>query len=155
MGSRIKGWTVAGALTAAGLAAATPAQAQLEIFEDYELSDEVWVITTVKVEPTQIDYYLAGIKETWVQSNEIAKELGQIQDYAIYASDHSASGDFNLLLAVQFENDEYLTPNKERYEAFMAQWGEQREEETRETAESYPAMRELTGEYRMRRLTIN
>ena len=54
------------------------ASAQLEPFQDYDISDAIWIVTTVKVEPNMGDDYLEGIRETWVAGNEVAKELGQI-----------------------------------------------------------------------------
>jgi hypothetical protein len=131
------------------------ANADLEVWKDYSLSDSVWVVTTVKVKANMQDAYLEGLKKTWVASNQIAKELGQIEDYKIYASDFPQSGDFNLLLVVKFKNNEMIAPNKARYEAFMAKWGAERNKETNEIAQrDYPAMRELTGDYAFREVNI-
>ena len=131
------------------------AYADLEIYKDYTVSDAVWSVTTVKVKSNMGDAYLEGIKKTWVASNQIAKELGQLEDYKIYASDLPESGDFNVLLVVKFKNDEALAPNKARYDAFMAKWGEARNKETNEMAQrDYPAMRAITGEYQLREITL-
>ena len=131
------------------------ANADLEVYKDYDLSDSVWVVTTVKVKANMQDAYLEGLKKTWIASSQISKELGQIEDYKIYASDLPQSGDFNLLLVVKFKNNEMVAPNKARYEAFMAKWGAERNKETNEIAQrDYPAMRELTGEYAFREVTI-
>ena len=131
------------------------AVADLEPWEDYEVSDSVWWVTAVKVDPNMGDAYLEGIRETWVASNEVAKELGHIEDYAIYRSDLPQSGSFNLLLVVKLAKTEDLAPSKERYEAFMAKWGEERQQATTERAQrDYPAMREITGEYYFRKITL-
>src|SRR5262245_19752888 len=131
------------------------AYADLEIYKDYEISDAVWVFTTVKVKSNMIDAYLEGLKETWVAGNAVSKSLGQMEDYKIYVSDLPESGDFNMILAVKFKNDEQLAPNKERYDAFMAKFGAARVKETTEKAQrDYPAMRELTGDYRLREITL-
>ncbi|GAC1676222.1 MAG: hypothetical protein NVS9B2_26660 [Steroidobacteraceae bacterium] len=133
----------------------TVAFADLEPWKDYMVSDAVWSITTVKVHSNMGDAYLEGLKHTWVTSNEVAKKLGQIEDYHIYRSDLLESGEFNLLLVVKFKNNEMLPPNKARYDAFMKEWGEERKKKTTETAQhTYPALREITGEYRMREITI-
>ena len=101
------------------------------------------------------DAYLEGIKKTWVASNEVAKKLGQIEEYAIYRSDLPQSGDFNLLLVVKFANTADLAPNKARYEAFMKEWGEAQAQETSDYAQqNYPAMREITGQYYLRKIEI-
>jgi hypothetical protein len=134
---------------------ATIALADLKPWEDYEVSEAVWSVTTVKVDPNMGDAYLEGIAETWVAGNEVAKELGQIEDYAIYRSDLPQSGDFNLLLVVKFAKTEDLAPNKERYEAFMAKWGEERADASTEKAQrDYPAMRDLTGQYNFRKIEL-
>lgn len=112
-------------------------------------------MTTIKVKSNMGDAYLEGIKKTWVGSNEVFKSLGQIEDYKIFASDLPDSGDFNVMLVVKFKNDEMLAPNKARYDAFMAKFGEAQQKATTEKAQrDYPAMREITGEYRMREITL-
>ena len=133
----------------------TAAYADLEPWKDYTESDAVWSITTIKVHSNMSDAYLEGLKRTWVASNEVGKKLGQIEDYHIYRSDLPESGSFNLLLVVKFKNSEMLGPNKARYEAFMKEWGAERNKKTTDTAQhEYPAMRDITGEYMMREITI-
>ena len=134
---------------------ASIAHADLEPWKDYEPSEEVWSVTTVRVKPNLHDAYLEGLAQTWAAGNEVAKELGQIEDWAIYRSSLPESGDFNLLLVVKFKNSEDMQPNKEAYEAFMAKWGEERAKETTEYAQkNYPAMRKITGQYVMRKITL-
>jgi hypothetical protein len=144
-------------LVALALAAlcATAAVADLEPWKDYEVSDAVWSVTTVKVDANMIDAYLEGLAETWVPGNKISKELGQIEDWAIYVSDLPLSGEFNVLLVVKFAKTEDLAPNKERYEAFMAKYGEERSKASTEKAQrDYPGMRTLTGQYNFRKLEL-
>ena len=137
------------------LAFACSAKADLTAWKDYTLSDSVWVVTTVKVKANMMEAYLEGLRKTWVPSSQVGKDLGQIEDYKIYISDLPQSGDFNLLLVVKFKNNEMLAPNQARYEAFMAKWGADRDKETTEIAQrDYPGMRERTGEYALREVTI-
>ncbi len=134
---------------------ASSAAADLTPWEDYEVSEAVWSVSTIRVHPNMDDAYLEGIRKTWVASNEVAKKLGQIEDYAIYRSDLPQSGDFNLLLVVKFANTADLAPNRARYEAFMKEWGEAQAEETSEYAQqNYPAMRDITGQYYLRKIEI-
>jgi hypothetical protein len=101
------------------------------------------------------DAYLEGIKQTWAASNEVAKELGQIEEYSIFRSDLENSGSFNLLLVIKFANTADLAPNKERYEAFIEAWGKANADASTDYAQkNYPGMRELTGEYMMREITL-
>ena len=133
---------------------AVNANAQLEPYADYDVSDTVWSVTTVRVDPNMGDYYLERLKETWVKSNQIAKELGHIVDYAIYRSQLPLSGDFNLFLVVEFENGASLEPNQERYNAFMEKWGEENQAKSDEIVKDYPSMRTITGQYNTRKITI-
>jgi len=130
------------------------AKAQLDPYKDYDTSDAVWQITTVKVDANMGDDYLEGIKKTWVAASKVAKELGQIEEYAIYRSDLPQSGDFNLLLVVKFKDTADLAPSKAKYDAFMKKWGEKRVKETRAISKDYPSMRKITGEYLLRKITI-
>jgi hypothetical protein len=134
---------------------ATLAVADLTPWKDYSVSDGVWSITTIKVDPNMDDAYLEGLKQTWIASNEVAKKLGQIQDYKIFRSDLPQSGQFNLMLVVVYKSTADLAPNQARYDAFMKEWGEARNKQTTEFAQkNYPAMREITGQYQMREVTM-
>lgn len=129
--------------------------ADLEPFKDYDVSDALWSVTTVKVDPNMDDAYLEGIAKTWAESNKVAMELGQIESYSIYRSIVPQSGDFNLLLVVKFANTSDLAPNKARYDAFMKKMGEKQSKEMTDYAQkNYPGMREITGEYLVREVTL-
>ena len=130
------------------------ALAQLEPYKDYDISPELWNITFIKVHPNMDDDYLEGLKETWVASNKVAKELGQIEDFHIYRSQLSASGDVNLFLVTKFANSAQLEPNKAEYDKFMKAWGEANQDRTREITKDYPGMRDITGEYLVREITV-
>ena len=130
------------------------ALAQLEPFSDYEISDQLWNITLVKVDPNMGDDYLEGLRDSWVASNRVAKELGQIEDFAIYRSQLENSGDVNLFLVVQFANSDQLDPNKAEYDKFMKAWGEANQKRSREITKNYPAMRKITGEYMVRKIDV-
>jgi hypothetical protein len=133
---------------------AQSALAQLEPFKDYDISNELWNITLIKVDPNMGDDYLEGLRETWVASNKVAKELGQIEDFSIYRSQLENSGDVNLFLVTKFANNDQLKPNKEEYDKFMKAWGEANQERSREITKNYPGMRKITGEYLVREITV-
>jgi len=140
--------TVAMTFTSAAFADLTP-------WEDYQPSDAVWSVTTIKVDPNMGDAYLEGLAKTWVASNKIAKELGQIEDWEIYRSDLPQSGNFNLLLVIKFANTADLAPNKARYDAFMKKWGQANADASTDFAQkNYPGMREITGQYQMRKIEL-
>jgi hypothetical protein len=132
----------------------TATMAQLDPFTDYDISDELWNITMIQVDPNMGDDYLEGLRDTWVAANKVAKELGQIEDFHIFRSQLPQSGDANLFLVVKFPNSDSLDPNKEEYDKFMKAWGDANESKTREITKNYPAMRKITGEYLTREITI-
>jgi hypothetical protein len=137
------------------LAFTSASWADLEPFDDYDISDAVWSVTTVKVDSNMVDAYLEGLRETWVPGNKISKELDQIEDWWIYLSDLPASGDFNLMLVVKFSDTEDLAPNKAEYKKFMAKFTKELSDKTTDYAKkNYPGMREITGQYLMREITI-
>ena len=53
--------------------------ADLTPWKDYEVSESVWSVTTVKVDSNMGDAYLEGIKATWAAGTDVAIELGQIE----------------------------------------------------------------------------
>ena len=69
------------------------ASADLEPWTDYEVSEGVSNVTTIKVHSNMIDKYLEGLRETWVPANKVAMELGHIKDYGIYVSELPNGGD--------------------------------------------------------------
>ena len=131
------------------------ANADLQPWADYEASDTVYLVTTIKVDSNMEDAYLEGLRNTWVPGQVAAKELGQIEDWAIYRSQFSEAGDFNLILVVTLSSAADLQPSKERFDALTEKVGKEASKKSTEYAQkNYPAMREITGEYMMRRITI-
>jgi hypothetical protein len=127
---------------------AASANADLEPWTDYEASDEVYLVTTIKVDSNMEDAYLEGLRETWIPGNKAAMELGQIKDWAIYRSQFSEAGDFNLILVVTLSSAADLQPSKERYDALIEKIGKEASDESTEYAH------EITGNYMMRKITI-
>lgn len=142
-------------LAAAAVALATAAQADLTPWKDYQVSDAVWQVTTVKVDAGMGDAYLEGLRKTWLTSMEAQKKLGQVEDYKIFRSDLPMSGEFNFMLVVKFKNTADLAPNKAKYEAFMKEWGEARQKDAKELQQKvYPTLRKITGQYDFREVTV-
>ncbi len=130
------------------------AWADLEPWTDYEVSEGVSNVTTIKVDSNMIDKYLEGLKNTWVPANEVAMELGQIKSYGIFVSELPNGGDFNVILVVRFDSAADLQPDKEQYEAFMKAWGEENQEKSDKIVLTYPDIRTITGEYLFREVTM-
>ena len=142
-------------LAAALLLFSTLSYAEFKPWADYEPSDAVYSISTIKVDANMGDVYLEGLANTWVSGNKISKKLGQIEEYWIYRSDLPQSGDFNLLLVVKFANTADLAPNKAKYDAFMKAFTQKKSDETSEYAQkNYPGMRTITGDYLMREIKL-
>ena len=136
------------------IAVAGSATADLEPWTDYDISTTVSNVTTVKVDSNMIDRYLEGLSKTWAPASEVAKELGQIDDYAIYVSELPNSGHFNVVLVTTFSDAGALQPMKDNFEAFMEAWGEENQQMTEEMVETYPDIRKITGEYLMREIKL-
>jgi hypothetical protein len=101
------------------------------------------------------DAYLEGLANTWVSGNKVAMKLGQIKGYKIFRSDFPQSGDFNLMLVIEFANTADLAPNKADYEAFMKEYTKEKNDKSTEFAQkNYPAMREINGDYLFREITL-
>jgi hypothetical protein len=129
--------------------------ADLTPFKDYQVSDAVWRVSTIKVDPNMGDAYLEGLKKTWFASMDVAKKLGQVEEYHLFRSDLPGSGEFNFLTVVKFKNSAEMAPNKAKYEAFMKEWGTAHEKENKDIAQkNYPAMRKIVGEYTLREVTL-
>lgn len=133
---------------------ASTAAAELDPWTDYDISEGVTNVTTVKVDSNMIDKYLEGLRDTWAPANDVAKELGQIEDYAIYVSELPNGGEFNVVLVVEFKDSAALQPNKEDYDAFMKKWGDANREKTEKIVLTYPDIRVINGEYYMREITF-
>ena len=130
------------------------ASADLEPWTDYELSEGVSNVTTIKVDSNMIDKYLEGLRDSWVPANKVAMELGQIKDYGIYVSQLPNGGDFNVLLVVRFESSADMQPDKAEYDAFMKAWGKENQEKSDKIVVTYPDIRTITGEYLFREVTM-
>lgn len=129
---------------------ASAAVADFEPWTDYELSEGITNVTTVKVDSNMIDNYLEGLSQSWAAANEIAKELGHIEGYWIHVSQLPNSGDFNVVLGIDFKDSAALQPDKAKYDAFMKKWGEAAQARSDELVKMYPDIREIVGEYNMR-----
>jgi hypothetical protein len=129
--------------------------ADLKPWEDYSPSEAVWQVTTIKVDANMDDAYLEGLQKTWVSGNMVSKELGQIEDWKILRSDLPQSGEFNLLLMVKYKSMEMAAPNEARYKAFVEKYTQDKLDETTDYSQkNYPAMRDITGMYYMREITL-
>jgi len=134
---------------------ASPASAQLQPWQDYEASDSVWIVTHVDLDPGTLGIYLEGLKSTWIAANEVAKELGQIKDYAIYSNQFGAADEFDLVLVVELEGTEDLAPNRERYEKFLEAYGQANIDKANDTVlELYNKIRKIKGTYLLRKITV-
>ncbi|MCH7830987.1 MAG: hypothetical protein IIB75_10585 [Proteobacteria bacterium] len=130
------------------------ASADLDAWTDYDISEGLSNVTTVKVDSNMIDKYLEGLRDTWAPANDVAVKLDQIESYSIFVSDLPNGGDFNVILVVRFKDAGALQPKKEDYEAFMKEWGEANRERSDKIVLTYPDIREIVGEYNMREITF-
>lgn len=130
------------------------AAADLEAWTDYDISEGVSNVTTVKVDSNMIDAYLEGLSKTWAPANDVAVELGQIEGYSIFVSELPNGGDFNVVLVVNMKDASALQPSKDNFDAFMEAWGEENQAVNDEIVPTYPNIRTIVGEYLMREITL-
>ena len=148
-------------IKAMGLTAATaaltlsmPASAQLKVWEDYTPQKTVVELTYVKVDEGQLDFYLEGLKSTWVKANEAAKSIGQITDYGIYFVPYGGN-EVNLVLRVNYPDMASLDPDKAEYDKFLDAWGESNMDNANQTVrELYNKIRKIKGTYVLRELKL-
>jgi len=131
------------------------ASAQLKYGKDYTTTDSFSSVTTVKVDANMIEHYLEGLKQTWVTGNEVAKELGQIESWDIYVSQLPLSGEFNVVLIVRFTDMAQYEKGRNDYAAFEEAWLKKISEEKRDKiVKSYPGIRNIVGEYLLRKVEL-
>ena len=140
------------------LAPAASAQMQsLTYGEDYTLSDEVQSVTTVSVAANRVEHYLAGLKQTWVPAMKIGQEMGLNTGHVIYVSELPLSGDFNVALVVHFESTEQREKANDPEVAAQFQSRVEEmisEDDTFKMTEGYVKIRDITGQYLMRSVTM-
>jgi len=131
--------------------------AQLDPYTDFETSDEVTYISTIKINANMGPYYLEGLEKTWVAAMKYQKEKGYITDYKVFVSDLPQSGDFNLITAITYANDAAARGSETRFndvQAHMKSLATSEEERDKIVTQSYPSMRKIVGQYRIRELTF-
>lgn len=128
--------------------ASVPAAAEMQVYKDYEPSQAVWEMTTVTVDQGQFETYLEGLKSTWIASNEVAKRLGLIEDYHIYANAAPAKGSFDLILMIKYPSVQKWAGTKEDYMKFLDAYGKANIDKGNETVlKLYNKIRKITGDY--------
>jgi hypothetical protein len=151
----VRSFALAAVMTIGLAMFAAPASAQLQPWEDYEASDSVWIVTHVDLDPGTFGIYLEGLKSTWIAANEVAKELGQIKDYAIYANQYGGADEFDLLLVIEMESTDDIAPNRQRYEEFLEAYGRANIDKGNETVlELYNKIRRIQGNYLLRKIDV-
>ncbi len=134
-------------ITLAVLMFSTASSAEFEEWKDYVIKDEVVSMTTIKVDAGKGEDYLEGLAQTWAATNQIAKDIGQINDFSIYVSRLPESGDFNVVLIITMDSISNFVWTEKQANNFRKKWGERSRKESRETAKTYPELRTITGQY--------
>lgn len=126
--------------------------AQLDPWSDFETSEEVNVVNTTKVSENMIPYYLEGLTKTWLPATKFRKEKGYVKDFKVFVSDLPNSGDFNVITWITFANDAAVRGSKKQFDEITAYMNTLSSENDREevVTKSYPSMRQIVGQYRLR-----
>jgi len=125
-----------------------------DIWVDYDLSEDVVELTVVQVEPNRLDDYLVNLEKTWVAAMNLQKELGFINDFAVWTTNEQSGTKANVLMTVNYSNISSAEPNKERDLAFAEAWEKMSsEQEQDEIVATYPTMRKILAHHFLRRVT--
>jgi len=128
----------------------------MEIYKDYEPGQQVVEMTTIQVDDGQFDTYLEGLKSTWIDSNEVAKQLGMIEDYHIYWNTAPTDGTFDLVLEIVYPSVETWAGNKADYMKFLDAYGKANLDKGNETVlKLYNQIRQITGTYVLREVVVH
>jgi len=142
-------------VAAAALLASVPAAAEVNVWKDYTPSDQVIEMTLINVEPGMGDVYFDSLRTTWVKANDVAKSLGHIEDYGIYAVLYGPADGFNLVLTIRMKNTSDIGPDKARYDQFMKAWGDANIASSNKTVRDvYNKIREIKGVYLLRPIDL-
>lgn len=141
------------AAAAAMLMTVTATAAGLEVFKDYVPSKDVYNVTLVKVKPNRIDEYLAGLKQTWVDSCEVGKKIGQVVECSVLVSNNPGNADYNVLLWTRSPSAAIGDPDQAMYEKFEAEFRKKLAEDKQDAlVEGYEEMRTIVGDQDFRRI---
>ena len=142
-------------VAASTFALATPAAAEMEFYEDYEPAEGLVEMTTITVEEGQFETYLEGLRSTWIGSNEVAKELGLIEDYRIYSNLSPTDDTFDLVLVITYPSVATWAGSREDYMRFVDAYGKANIDQGNETVlKLYNQIREITGTYLLREIIV-
>ncbi|EHQ58187.1 hypothetical protein OMB55_00019340 [gamma proteobacterium HIMB55] len=136
------------------LASIVSINASAEIWEDYDLSQEVTELTVVKVKPNYVDGYLTRLEGTWVNSMQVLKDQGVIKDFAVWAANVADTP--NVFLTVTYENMGAMQQSAERYQKMVAEVTkryESNQEENQEISQGYEDYREIIDRKVLSRVT--
>lgn len=115
-----------------------------EIWEDYDLSQEVTELTVVAVKPNYVDGYLTRLEGTWVNSMQVLKDQGVIKDFAVWAANVADTP--NVFLTVTYENMGAMQQNAAQYQKMVAEVTkryESNQKENQEISQGYEDYREI------------
>ena len=136
------------------LASIVSINASAEIWEDYDLSQEVTELTVVKVKPNYVDGYLTRLEGTWVNSMQVLKDQGVIKDFAVWAANVADTP--NVFLTVTYENMGAMQQSAERYQKMVAEVTKRynsNQEENQEISQGYEDYREIIDRKVLSRVT--
>ena len=118
--------------------------ASAEIWEDYDLSQEVTELTVIAVKPNYVDGYLTRLEGTWVNSMQVLKDQGVIKNFAVWAANVADSP--NVFLTVTYEDMGAMQQNAEQYQKMVAEVTKRfqsNQEENQEISQGYEDYREI------------
>jgi hypothetical protein len=113
----------------------------------------VWQITMVKTKTGMADDYLKGLAKTYKAVMEEEKKQNVVLSYKILLGDASSTGDYNMLLMVEFKNLAALDGLRAKTDPVVEKvMGS--EDQRRDASTKRAELREILGSKTMREITL-
>ena len=141
------------AVAVAAVVVTASAAEGLRPFKDYVPSKEVYNVTLIKVRPNRMDEYLAGLRQTWADSCEVSKKLGDVTECSILVSTTPGNSNYNVLLLTRSPSAALDDPDEARFNKFETEFRKKLAEDKQDQlVEGYEEMRTLFDEQNFRRI---
>ncbi|MBF90119.1 MAG: hypothetical protein CMG75_10810 [Candidatus Marinimicrobia bacterium] len=126
--------------------------------ETWEVSESVYAVSTIDLEPNVDQQYINQLKLTWYNNMEVFKSEGLIEDFHIYKSINQYDGDFDLLLVVKYKNLAIFDSNSKNNKRWKKAEDKARkiisEEEVQNITSNFPKLRTILDQKFMREINF-
>tara|TARA_Y100001960_G_scaffold84564_1_gene90379 strand:+ start:7933 stop:8400 length:468 start_codon:yes stop_codon:yes gene_type:complete len=126
--------------------------------ETWNISESVYAVSTIDLEPNVDAQYVNQLKLTWYNNMEVFKSEGLVEEFHIFKSINQYDGDFDLLLIVKYKNLAILDSNPKNNKMWKKAEDKARkiisEEEVQNITSAFPKLRTILDQKFMREITF-